>query len=151
MRLPVRGEAFALGSAPTRRTRVRTVHARAQGNARGFHPQRPPSMTGVRFKAALTTLASLAATTAAAQQPASPPRDSTRLSTLQQEAAASDPRQRQFQLSSSASALRVQNIDAERLPALSVNAQAQYQSAVTNIKVPIPGISIPTPSRDTYD
>jgi outer membrane protein TolC len=108
-------------------------------------------MTGVRLKAALTMLASLVATTAATQQPTSPPRDSTRLSTLQQQAAASDPRQRQFQLSSSASALRVENIDAERLPALSVNAQAQYQSAVTTIKVPIPGVTIPTPANDTYD
>ena len=108
-------------------------------------------MTAVRFHTALAALAVLAATIAAAQQPASQPRDSTRLSTLQQQAAASDPRQRQFQLSSSASALRVENIDAERLPALSVNGQAQYQSAVTSIKVPIPGISIPTPPHDTYD
>jgi outer membrane protein TolC len=87
---------------------------------------------------------------AAAQQPAAPT-DSLRLSTLQADAVRLDPRQRQLQLQASATNLRLRNIAAERLPALSANGQAQYQSAVTQISVPLPGITIPTPPHDTYD
>ena len=87
---------------------------------------------------------------AAAQQPAAST-DSLRLPTLQADAARLDPRQRQLQLQASATNLRLRNISAERLPALSANGQAQYQSAVTQISVPIPGITIPTPPHDTYD
>jgi outer membrane protein TolC len=62
-----------------------------------------------------------------------------------------DPRQRQIALQASASELRLRNVLATRLPQITGNGQAQYQSAVTRIAVPIPGITIPSPSRDTYD
>lgn len=89
--------------------------------------------------------------TAQGQQPRLTPADSLRLRDLQAEALALDPRQRQLALQASATELRLRNIAAARLPTLSGNGQAQYQSAVTRIAVPLPGVTIPSPSRDTYD
>ena len=111
-------------------------------------------MTGARLT--LVALALSAVTASRAQQPAwSAPRDSVRLSALLQQATASDPRQRQFQLSSAASALRAENIDADRKPVLQLSGFAQYQSAVTTIVAPAPvralNIAFPTPPYDTYD
>ena len=91
--------------------------------------------------------AALAARTAFAQQPG----DSLRLRDVTAAAINADPRQRQIGLQASASDLRIRNILATRLPQVSGNGQAQYQSTVTRIAVPIPGIMIPSPSRDTYD
>jgi outer membrane protein TolC len=54
-------------------------------------------------------------------------------------------------LQATASNLRVRNIAAERLPSLTANGLAQYQSAVTTLVVPVPGLVIPTPPHDTYD
>jgi len=109
-------------------------------------------MTGTRSSVALVALAMLSVTAGHAQQPAwSAPRDSVRLSALVRQAVATDPRQRQFQLSSAASALRIENIDADKKPLLEVAGQAQYQSAVTTIPVRVPNITIPTPPYDTYD
>lgn len=93
----------------------------------------------------------VAASNRAAGQQMPPSTDSLRLATLQADAVRLDPRQRQLQLQVSATNLRLRNIAAERLPVLSANGQAQYQSAVTQIAVPIPGITIPTPPHDTYD
>lgn len=107
-------------------------------------------MTGARLPSVLASLAAVATASARAQTPAAPP-DSLRLSAVLRQATRVDPRQRQFELAASASSLRVRNIDAERLPQLSVTGQAQYQSAVTSLHVPIPGITIPTPPNDTYD
>ena len=95
----------------------------------------------------LSTAALAAASAAFAQQPA----DSLRLREVTTAAINADPRQRQIGLQASASDLRVRNILATRLPQISANGQAQYQSTVTRIAVPIPGIAIPSPSRDTYD
>jgi outer membrane protein TolC len=112
-------------------------------------------MIGVRILLTHASLVALAAaTTARAQQPAAAtgaPHDTVRLGSLLEQATSADPRQRQFQLSASAASLRVQNIDAERLPSLNASGQAQYQSAVTKVSVPIPGITIPNPPHDTYD
>jgi outer membrane protein TolC len=91
-------------------------------------------------------LGALAAGTAAAQTG-----DSLRLRDVTAAAINADPRQRQIGLNASATELRIKNILATRLPQLSGNGQAQYQSAVTKISVPIPGIAIPSPTRDTYD
>lgn len=77
--------------------------------------------------------------------------DSLRLGALHAEALRLDPRQQQLRLQQTAAELRLRSIGAERLPALSVNGQAQYQSAVTKIAAPIPGIAFPTPPHDTYD
>lgn len=92
----------------------------------------------------------IAAPHVAAQQP-SVARDTLHLGSLQAEALRSDPRQRQLELQASATDLRLRSLGAERLPQLSVDGQAQYQSAVTSISAPIPGVSFPTPPHDTYD
>ncbi len=110
-------------------------------------------MSRARSPFALGAVAALSmATPARAQQPEwTGARDSVRLSALLQQATVSDPRQRQFQLSAAASALRLKNIDADRKPTLDLSGQAQYQSSVTTIPVHVPNISIPTPPYDTYD
>jgi outer membrane protein TolC len=95
----------------------------------------------------LLPAAALAARTVLAQQPG----DSLRLRDVTAAAIDADPRQRQIGLQASASDLRIRNLLATRLPQISGNGQAQYQSTVTRIAVPIPGIMIPSPSRDTYD
>jgi outer membrane protein TolC len=77
--------------------------------------------------------------------------DSLRLRDVTVAALNADPRQRQIALQASASDLRLRNILATRLPQITGNGQAQYQSTVTRIAVPIPGIAIPSPTRDTYD
>jgi outer membrane protein TolC len=108
-----------------------------------------------RLTPALVCAAAAAATMGGAQEPWSGPRDTVRLSALLQQATVTDPRQRQFQLSASASALRIQNIDADKKPTLELSGQAQYQSSVTTIAVPAPvrqlNIVFPTPPYDTYD
>ena len=113
-------------------------------------------MTGARSSIALALLAALLATAVAgAQSEWSAPRDTIRLPALLQQATISDPRQRQFQLSSAATALRIQNIDTDRKPSIALSGQAQYQSSVTTIAVPAPvrtlNIVFPTPPYDTYD
>ncbi len=90
-------------------------------------------------------------TTLARPTMAQQPRDTLRLSTLQADALRSDPRARQLRLQETATALRLRSLDAERLPSLSVDGQAQYQSAVTSISAPLPGVRFPTPPHDTYD
>lgn len=103
----------------------------------------------MKFANACWVIAALAAADRVTAQQTSP--DSLRLATLQSDAVRLDPRQRQLQLQASASDLRLRNIAAERLPALSANGQAQYQSEVTRLAVPIPGVTIPSPPHDTYD
>jgi outer membrane protein TolC len=77
--------------------------------------------------------------------------DTLRLGTLQADARRGDPRQRQLQLQETAAALRLRSLAAERMPSLSVEGQAQYQSAVTSIAVPLPGGALPSLPHDTYD
>ncbi len=85
-----------------------------------------------------------------AQQSAA--RDSLRLGDLQNRAVQHDPRTRQLDLLSSQSALRMQDIDASRLPTIGANAQAQYQSQVVTLPLQLPnGLSFPVPPHDTYD
>lgn len=102
-------------------------------------------MRSVFAAACITT--SLAATHALAQAPS----DTLRLGALQTQAIASDPRARQLQLQAAATDLRLRNLGVERLPTFNGFGQLQYQSAVTSIAVPIPGIQIPTPPHYTYD
>lgn len=92
-----------------------------------------------------------AAPPALAQQSTGGPPDTLHLAAVQAEAQATDPRRRQLDLQAQASALALRTLAAERLPALSSTGQAQYQSAVTHVPISLPGISIPTPSNDTYD
>jgi hypothetical protein len=91
------------------------------------------------------------AASARAQQPTAPRADSLRLGALHADAERLDPRQRQIALNASASDLRLRNIVAARRPTIAASGQAQYQSAVTKIAIPVQGLSVPTPSHDTYD
>ncbi|MEO7218458.1 MAG: TolC family protein, partial [Gemmatimonadaceae bacterium] len=78
--------------------------------------------------------------------------DSLQLGDLQNQAVQNDPRTRQLDLLSSQSALRMQNIDASRLPTIGVNAQGQYQSDVLTLPLRLPnGDAVPVPPHDTYD
>lgn len=81
-----------------------------------------------------------------------PPRDTLRLATLHESAIRGDPRGGQLELLSAQSGLRQRNIAAERLPMLSAEAQAQYQSDVPRIPIVLPGgVAPPAPPNDTYD
>jgi outer membrane protein TolC len=101
----------------------------------------------MRTLSLLSTAALATASTLLAQQPG----DSLRLRDVTSAALNADPRQRQIGLQASATDVRIRNILATRLPQISGTGQAQYQSTVTRVAVPIPGIVIPSPSRDTYD
>jgi outer membrane protein TolC len=46
--------------------------------------------------------------------------------------------------------LKMQNIGTSWNPQLNLNGQASYQSEVTKIEVPVPGITIPSPAKDQY-
>lgn len=89
----------------------------------------------------------VAQTTAGAPAPA----DTVRLTTLVADALRADPRQRQLGLDARASSLRLQSIDAERLPAFAGTGYAQYASRVVTLPIKLPGISPPLPPHDTYD
>jgi outer membrane protein TolC len=92
----------------------------------------------------------VAAAPARAQQSSSAP-DSLRLGALHQQAVQSDPRQRQFDLLARQTELRLRNLSAERLPSLSVEGEAQYQSDVFTAPVELGGRAFPSPKNDTYD
>jgi len=77
--------------------------------------------------------------------------DSLRLADVRAWTASNDPRRAQIELLASQSALRLQNINAEMLPAFSVDGLAQYQSDVAKINVTLPGVNLPSPKNDTYD
>jgi outer membrane protein TolC len=78
--------------------------------------------------------------------------DSLRLGTLQNEAVRKDPRGRQLDLLSDQSALRLRNLDAERIPTLGLNGSGQYQSDVPLVPFQLPGGAVPSaPPHDTYD
>ena len=87
----------------------------------------------------------------AAPAQTAPRRDTLRLRDLQEAAARTDPREQQLTLQRQAAALRLRTIAAERLPALSADGTAQYQSVVTTIPIRLPNVSVPTPPHDTYD
>ena len=46
--------------------------------------------------------------------------------------------------------LKTKNLDANWLPTVDLNGQATYQSDVTSVPISMPGINIPTPSKDQY-
>lgn len=98
---------------------------------------------------ALVLLLALHGSLAHAQQLPGRQSDSLRLGELHQAAQASDPRQRQFRLLDRQTDLRLANLAAERLPAITAEAQAQYQSDV--FEAPPGGLAFPSPSKDMYD
>ena len=77
--------------------------------------------------------------------------DSLRLESLRAASLSSDPRASQIELLASQSLLRLRNIGADMRPALSLDGLAQYQSDVAKIDVTLPGVSLPSPKKDTYD
>ncbi len=79
------------------------------------------------------------------------PHERVSLGALQAEAIRQDPRGLAIDLLARQSELRLRNIHAERLPAIAVNGQAQYQSTVASIPIKFPGVNIPLPPHDTYD
>jgi outer membrane protein TolC len=100
-------------------------------------------MTASRALLIVTML--LAAREAAAQQPL-------QLADLQQSAIAADPRSRELDLLARQSDLRVRNISATRLPTVSIEAQAQYQSDVPIAPFRLPnGQPLFSPPKATYD
>jgi outer membrane protein TolC len=81
-----------------------------------------------------------------------PTGDTLRLPALQAVAIERDPRAQQFTLLAAQTELRLRNIATERLPALTVIGQGQYQSDVTTIPFQLPGGQRPfSPPHDTYD
>ena len=83
---------------------------------------------------------------------AAPAQDTLRLPALQQAALARDPRARQGALQERATALRLRNLDVERLPALTGRAQATHQSEVPVIPISLPGGAVPPePPKDQYE
>ncbi len=95
-------------------------------------------------------LADAGTNSAAAQQPGSSV-DTLHLGALQTEAVTRDPRRQQLTLLESQSRLRLRSIADERLPDLTLGAQAQYQSDVATIPFELPGTSVATPPLDSYD
>lgn len=78
--------------------------------------------------------------------------DSLRLPALQYAAAAADPRTRQLALLAAQSERRLLSLGAERLPTLTGEGQAQYQSDVVAFPFQLPGgQGVPTLPHDTYD
>jgi outer membrane protein TolC len=74
------------------------------------------------------------------------------LATLQQAAIEADPRMEQFSLQTRQADLRLRNIAALRLPAVSVDGQGQYQSDVAHLPRSAGGFaSFFSPPKDTYD
>jgi outer membrane protein TolC len=74
------------------------------------------------------------------------------LSALHQAAIDTDPRSRELQLFMQQTELRLRNISAQRLPAMAVDGQAQYQSDVAHLATSLPGVSaLFLPPKDTFD
>jgi outer membrane protein TolC len=74
------------------------------------------------------------------------------LATLQQAALDADPRSRELQLFMQQTDLRLRNISALRLPTVTVDGQAQYQSDVAHLNTTLPGVgALFLPPKDTFD
>jgi outer membrane protein TolC len=97
-------------------------------------------------------LAWLCASPAAAGQTVPDRADGVQLSDLYRAAVANDPRLRELQLYDDQTGLRLRNIEAERLPSIVTEGQAQYQSDVPTAPVLGPGgQALFSASKDTYD
>jgi outer membrane protein TolC len=93
-------------------------------------------------------IACVVACTPAAAQPVEP----LQLAALQRSALERDARARELELLADQTALRIRNIEAERLPSISVLGQAQYQSDVPTPPSVLPGGQpLFSPSKDSYD
>lgn len=68
----------------------------------------------------------------------------------QQKSRAHYPMGRGKELLDQTEAISIANLSKGYLPQFSVNGQATYQSAVTKVNVPIPGVTIPAMDKDQY-
>ena len=75
--------------------------------------------------------------------------DTLRLSELVAVAQAVDPRVREFALNDSSARLRLDNLGTDRLPVLSLGADAGYQSEV--VEIPVMGAGIEPPPNERYE
>jgi outer membrane protein TolC len=92
------------------------------------------------------------AAAAAAQTDRGAASEPLQLPALQREALGRDARARELELLAEQTALRVRNIEAERLPSVSVLGQSQYQSDVPTAPFALPnGQPAFAASKDTYD
>src|SRR5512139_2571935 len=57
---------------------------------------------------------------------------------------------KQRQLISKTREYTIDNLSTGFLPQINLSGQATYQSEVTSVKVPIPGVNIESPSKDQY-
>jgi outer membrane protein TolC len=104
-----------------------------------------------RLRASACVL-SVAVAAAAAAQDRAAAGDPLQLAALQREARAADARARELELLASQTDLRLRNLDAERLPALSALGQSQYQSDVPTAPITLPnGDAAFAAPRFTYD
>lgn len=109
-------------------------------------------MTGLAIRRSTTVATALVALILPAFATAQEARDSLRLSALHADALRADPRGQQAELLAAQSTLRLRNLDAERLPALTLNLQGQYLSDVPTFPFQLPGGATPAvPPNDNYD
>ncbi|MEX0907272.1 MAG: TolC family protein [Gemmatimonadota bacterium] len=76
--------------------------------------------------------------------------DTLTLEVLRRDAVAHDARWRQLGLQERAARLRLGNIAAGRLPALSMLGEVTHQSEVASIPITLPGVDMPIPPKDRY-
>ncbi len=77
----------------------------------------------------------------------------TNLENCRQQAVENYPLSLQYQMLEESSQLKVENLNSNYLPQLSINGQATYQSDVTKVPLDLPpgfNISIPEPTKDQY-
>jgi len=60
------------------------------------------------------------------------------------------PLARQKEMHRNIAQLQTENLNSNWLPNIDLNAKATYQSDVTEIDIPVPGIDIPSPDKDQY-
>ena len=77
-------------------------------------------------------------------------RDSISLQEAYDLAATNFPFIRQKQLIRQTETMLVKNADAAYLPQLTLNGQASYQSDVTRVEIPLPGVKLPAQAPDQY-
>lgn len=82
---------------------------------------------------------------------AAPAQDTLRLGALQAAAVERDPRARQAALQAEATELRLRTLRTERLPQLSLRAEAAHQSEVPAIPITLPDVEVPVPPRDRIE
>jgi outer membrane protein TolC len=76
--------------------------------------------------------------------------DTIRLASCYEKAIQYYPVGRDKKLNEQLTDLHIRNINASWMPQLSLGGQATYQSDVTHVNIPVPGITIPEARKDQY-